>query len=101
MWNNETGKYIGYFTSIEGSAIGFSDSIEELKGVWCFGLKIFQNTDMSKTKLAELFPNKPERGVVLYYLSENFQEVGSDGTLIVPDKEKIFRDEKIKQILKS
>ncbi len=100
MWNNETGKYIGYFTSLEGSAIAFSDDIEELKGVWCFGMKIFQNTDMSKTKLTELFPNKPEIGVVLFYLSENFQEVNDEGVLIIPDKERIFRNEKIKQILK-
>ena len=77
-----SGKYIGYLTSLESSTVIWSDDIEFIKKQWCFGMAIFESNGIDREKLKELFPEKPERGVVLDYLSENFNLVYQSGILV-------------------
>lgn len=79
MWHNQTGKYIGYYKSLEGSAIGFSDIIEVIKGQWCIGMAIFDNDGLTKEKLTELFPDHPPQGTILSYLEKNYTEIYREG----------------------
>jgi hypothetical protein len=79
---NHEGKYIGYLASLEGSNLIWSDDIEFIKKQWCFGMAIFESNGLDMTKLKEAFPEPPERGVILDYLSENLQVVHQNGVII-------------------
>lgn len=80
--NLQSGKYIGYFTSLESSVILFADTIKELKDEWCFGMAIFETEGLNAVKLKEAFPQPPERGEILTYLKENYNCVHREGSLI-------------------
>lgn len=85
MWDNDQGRYVGYFTSLESSGIGFSDDLDILKGQWCFGMAIFEANGLTKSKIKELFPYKPERPTVLNYLKANNILVHREGNIIGED----------------
>lgn len=80
--NQNSGKYIGYLTSIEGSAIVWADDIDEIKSEWCFGMTIFESDGLDSSKLKEIFPQPPERGIILDYFKENLNCVFRDGHII-------------------
>lgn len=80
--NKYSGKYIGYLISIEGSALMWNDDIEVIKKQWCFGMAIFESNGLTNKKLKEVFPELPERGVLLEYLTENLPFVFQEGTII-------------------
>lgn len=83
MWNNKTGKYIAYYKSLEGSAIGFTDIIEVAKDQWCAGYAIFENGDgLTFDKLKEIFPEPPAQGVVLAFFEANYKEIHRTAMLI-------------------
>jgi hypothetical protein len=89
----QSGKYIGYLTSIEGSSFIWDDDIDVIKNKWCFGMAIFESNGLDFAKLKEVFPEPPERGVVLDYLIENLQVVFQSGTImgkIQPTREVII-----------
>lgn len=79
---NNSGKYIAYYTSLEGSTIKWSDSLPELQAEWCFGMAIFESNGFTREKLKEIFPEPPERGVILDYFTENFKLAFQQGALI-------------------
>lgn len=84
MWENETGKYIGYYKSMEGSAIGFSDIMEVVKGQWCFGMVVFENNGLTMVRLKELFPDQPAQGVILTYLEHEYKQIYRHGITRIP-----------------
>lgn len=47
-------KYLGYFEVIESSGWVLSDSIDDLKGNWCFSMRIFDVGDMTKEELDKI-----------------------------------------------
>lgn len=82
MWENETGAYIGYYQSLEGSGLGFGDELDVVKDQWCFGCAVFKNNGLGKTKLRQLYPTPPERGVILEYLRQNYELIHNNGVMI-------------------
>ena len=80
--NKNSGKYIGYYTAIEGSTILWNDDIEELKKHWCFGYAIFESNGLIGEDIKALFSKPPERGVILDYFIENLPFVLQEGTMI-------------------
>lgn len=77
-----SGKYIGYVVSIEGSTLIWNDNIENIQQEWSMGMAIFESKGLNKIKLKEIFPEPPERGVILDYLIENLPFVHQSGLLI-------------------
>jgi len=86
--NKQSGKFIGYLTTFEGSGIVWADNVEEIKTEWCTGMAIFESNGLDVKKLKEAFPEPPERGVVLDYLSENLIFVHQEGVIVGKLKQK-------------
>jgi hypothetical protein len=78
----KSGKYIGYLTTLESSAILWSDNIEDIKKEWSFGTTIFESNGVDAIKLKEIFPEPPKRGMILDYLKNNHVCVYRDGQII-------------------
>lgn len=78
------GKYIGYFQSLEGSCIIFSDDLNYLsKGVWSFGHKIFETDGLSMDDIEKMYPEpRPALGTVLDWLEKNKKEIESTGNIL-------------------
>ena len=81
MWSNKTGKYIGYYKSLEGSGVGFSDIIEVAKGQWCFGMVVFENAGLTTDILKEKFPDSPPQGTILSFLESSYKELYRQGVV--------------------
>ena len=98
--NKEKGKYIGYLTTLESSTIVWSDDIDEIKGIWCFGSSIFESNGIDSIKLKEIFPEPPHRGVILDYFKNNLKLVCRDGVMIGELSQEEIRFLKMQELLK-
>lgn len=101
MINKENGKYIGYLTTLEGSTVVWSDDIEELKNIWCFGCSVFESNDVDSIRLKELLPVPPHRGVILDYLKNNHKLVCKDGFMVGELSQEQMRILKIQEMMKN
>lgn len=77
-----SGKYVGYLSFIEGCNIVWSDNIDDIKNQWCFGMAIFESNGIDIFNLKEVFPNPPERVILLDYFAENLKLVFQTGQII-------------------
>ena len=94
------GKYIGYLTTLEGSTIVWSDDINEIKSLWCFGSSIFESNNIDAVKLKSIFPEPPHRGVIFDYFKNNLKLVCHDGIMIGELSQEDMRILKIQEMWK-
>jgi hypothetical protein len=76
-------KYLGYAEVIEGGSWKLSKNLEELKGAWCFSMRIFETPDLTQNELEKIQkPRYPK-------IASKYKLVYSEGSLMhekdIPD----------------
>ena len=60
-------KYLAYYEVIESSGWKLSDDLEELKGNWCFNMRIFKTPGLTQEELDNM--KKPRYPKINYPIS--------------------------------
>lgn len=67
-----SGKYVCYLLSVDGSALGWSDDLEELRALWStLGKAIFYSEGLTAEQLRKMLPQPARVGSALLFLWKN------------------------------